>query len=164
MTEISLISVGYALIRSTVSIPLGMIGDKRSFITSMTVALTAMTSGLLINSFGGTACHVIFYLLYAITMAGMNSGIMNLIFDYVPYEKRTGAIAVLYTLGGLVGFTSTLLIKPLVDAIQTSGNSFLFIKDIYAQQVLSVISALLTASTLIYINLSVKKLTKAKYL
>lgn len=164
MTAISLISVAYAIVRSLVSVPLGMLGDKHSFIKSMSLSLTAMSVGLLINSLGGVVCHVIFYLLYAITMAGMNSGIMNLIFDYVPKEKRTGAVAILYTIGGLVGFISTLVAKPLMDAVQRNGNRFLFIEGVYAQQILSVFSAMLTVATLVYINVAVKKLTKAKYL
>ena len=163
MTAISLISVAYAIVRSLVSVPLGMLGDKHSF-KSMSLSLAAMSVGLLINSLGGVVCHVIFYLLYAITMAGMNSGIMNLIFDYVPKEKRTGAVAILYTVGGLVGFISTLVAKPLMDAVQRNGNRFLFIEGVYAQQILSVFSAMLTVATLVYINVAVKKLTKAKYL
>ena len=164
MTAISLISVAYAVVRALVSMPLGMIGDKRSFITSMSISLSAMIVGLTVNSLGGRVGFIIFYVLYAITMAGMNSGIMNLIFDYVPKEKRTGAIAILYTVGGLVGFLSTLAVKPVVDAVQANGNKFLFIDGIYAQQILSVLGALLTLATLAYINLCVEKLTKAKYL
>ena len=164
MTAISLISVAYAVVRALVSMPLGMIGDKRSFITSMSISLSAMIVGLTVNSLGGRVGFIIFYVLYAITMAGMNSGIMNLIFDYVPKEKRTGAIAILYTIGGLVGFLSTLAVKPVVDAAQANGNKFLFIDGIYAQQILSVLGALLTLATLAYINLCIKKLTKAKYL
>lgn len=164
MTAISLISVAYAIVRAIVSVPLGIIGDKRSFITSMSISLTAMCIGLIINSLGGVVCHIIFYVLYAITLAGTNSGIMNLIFDYVPKEKRTGAVAILYTIGGLVGFLSTLAVKPLIDMVQSNNNSFLFIEDIYAQQILSVLGALLTIATFIYINTAVKKLTRAKYL
>ena len=89
---------------------------------------------------------------------------MNLTLDYVPLEKRTGAVSILYTIGGLVGFFSTIIVKPLVDLIQSNGNSFLFIKHIYAQQVLSVIGAIFAILTIIYINLVVKKLTKAKFL
>lgn len=163
MTAVSLISVGYALIRSLVSAPLGILGDKRSFVTSMSVSLAAMTLGLIINSLGGRVCHVIFYVLYAVTLAGMNSGIMNIIFDYVPREKRTGAVAILYTIGGLVGFVSTLVAKPLVDYIQKSGNSFLFFDRIYAQQILSVIGALFALAAFIYLNTAIKKLKKVEY-
>ena len=164
MTAISLISVTYAAVRSILSVPLGIIGDKRSFITSTSISLTAMFIGLIINSLGGRVSHVIFYLLYAVTLAGMNSGIMNLIFDYVPMEKRTGAVAILYTIGGITGFVSTLCAKPIVDAVQSNQNAFLFFEHIYAQQILSVISALFALATLLYVNLFVKKLTKAKYL
>jgi MFS family permease len=164
MTAVSMISVLYALIRALVSAPLGMLGDKRSFVTSMSFSLLAMSVGLTVNSLGGVACHVIFYVLYAITLAGMNSGMMNVIFDYVVPQKRTGAVAILYTIGGLVGFLTTLIAKPFVDRVQKNGNSFLFIEGIYAQQILSLVGALLTLATLIYINTRVKRLTKTRYL
>ena len=163
MTAISLISVGYALIRGLASAPLGMLGDKRSFVTSMSVSLTAMTAGLIINSLGGKVCHILFYVLYALTLAGMNSGVMNIIFDYVEREKRNGAVAILYTIGGLVGFGATLIVKPLVDYIQNSNNSFLFIEHVYAQQILSLLGALLSLASLIYINTVIKKLEKVEY-
>ena len=163
MTAISLISAGYAIIRGLASAPLGMLGDKRSFISSMSVSLAAMALGLLINSIGGKICHIIFYALYGVALAGMTSGIMNIIFDYVPREKRNGAVSILYTVGGLVGFCSTLIAKPLVDYVQSSGNSFLFIEHIYAQQILSVIGAALTLATLIYLNTVVKKMNKEEY-
>ena len=158
MTAVSLISVTYSIIRALASAPLGMLGDKRSFITSMTVSLCAMSIGLIANSLGGRTSFVIFYVLYAVTLAGMNSGIMNMIFDYVDPQKRVGAIAILYTIGGLVGFFTTLIAKPLVDAIQVNGNRFLFIEHVYAQQVLSVVGALLALLALLYLNTVVKKL------
>ena len=163
MTAVSLISVGYALIRSLVSVPIGMLGDKHSFVSSMSVSLIAMTVGLIINSIGGRVCHIIFYVLYAVTLAGMNSGVMNIIFDYVPREKRNGAVSILYTIGGLVGFISTLIAKPLVDHVQRSGNSFLFFNHIYAQQILSAIGAVLTLIALIYLNTVVKRMKKVEY-
>ena len=164
MTAISLISVAYSIVRATVSVPLGVLGDKHSFIKSMSVSLIAMSVGLLINSLGGRVSFIIYYMLYAIALAGTNSGIMNLIFDYVPCEKRTGAVAILYTIAGLSGFITTLIAKPFVDAMQKNGNCFLFIDKIYAQQLLSIVGVLLTIATLVYINTFVKRLTKAKYL
>lgn len=163
MTAVSLISVGYALIRTLASAPLGMLGDKRSFVTSMSVSLAAMSVGLIINSFGGRVCHILFYVLYAVTLAGMNSGIMNVIFDYVEREKRNGAVAILYTVGGLVGFVATLAVKPLVDYVQRNGNSFLFFDRIYAQQILSALGSALALVTLIYLNVTAKKLEKVEY-
>lgn len=163
MTAVSLISVTYSIIRALASAPLGMLGDKHSFITSMTVSLCAMATGLTVNSLGGRVCHIIFYIFYAVTLAGMNSGVMNVIFDYVDREKRNGAVAILYTAGGLVGFIATLAVKPIVDYVQENGNSFLFFDHIYAQQILSVLGAALALATFAYINIVVKRLKKVEY-
>ena len=160
MTVISLISTAYSIIRTIVSAPIGILGDKKSFILSTTLALCAMTVGLAVNCIGGVASHVIFYVMYAITMAGMNNGIMNLIFDYVPHSDRSGSVSILYTIGGLVGFLATLAVKPLVDIVQANGNRIWFMEHVYAQQILSAIGAIFTIALITYINLVVKKLDK----
>lgn len=160
MTVISVLTMVYSLIRSLVSHPLGALGDKRSFVDMITVAHTAMLIGLVINSFGGVPCYIIYYILYAITFAGVNSGQMNLIFDYVAPEKRMGAVAILYTMGGFVGFLATLAAKPLVDHIQSSGNTFLFFDRIYAQQIMSMIGAAVLVLCILYTNTAVRRLSR----
>lgn len=54
--------------------------------------------------------------------------------------------------------------EPLVDYVQRSDNSLLFIRHVYAQQILSVASAILSLAALIYINTVIKRMKKAEYL
>ena len=74
--------------------------------------------------------------------------------------KRVGAMGVIYAAAGTAGFITTLLAKPLVDKIQTNGNRFLGIENIYAQQVLSVLGGVITIICIIYVILVVRKLPR----
>ena len=160
MTFVAVLSVVYALIRSVFSFPLGIFADKYSFVNMLNICYSIMIIAYLLNSFGSGASYIAYYVLYAIAMAGINSGTINLIYDYTPTERRTGALAIKNTVAGFVGFFTTLAIKPLVDHIQRSGNSFLFLKNVYAQQVLSFIAMIMTIVLVIYLNLVVKKIKR----
>jgi hypothetical protein len=67
-----------------------------------------------------------------------------------------GALALKSTVAGLSGFAASLLVSPLVDYIQKNGNCFLGMQ-IYAQQVLSAITLLITIGLLIYTNTVMRK-------
>ena len=60
-------------------------------------------------------------------------------------------ISVKQTLYGLSGFGITVAMTPLVNHIQASGN-MLFGLNIYAQQVLSAISFIMTILLILYVN------------
>ena len=105
----------------------------------------------------GKVFYTIYYMLFAVAMAGINSAVINLIYDYVDKEKRTGALALKSTLAGFAGFFTTLLVSPLVSYIQKNGNTFLGM-HVYAQQVVSAIAFTLMSITLIYLNTVVKKI------
>lgn len=160
MTFVSILTVAYSLFRSLVSTPLGMLGDKKSFVNMVTVAQTAELIGLVTLSLGGAASYIIYYMMYAVAIAGTNSGKMNLIYEYVPAEKRTGAVAILYTIGGFVGFFATLCAKPLVDHIQAAGNKFLWLDKVYAQQVLAIIASLILLLCILYTNTVVRRMRR----
>lgn len=105
----------------------------------------------------GNVMYTIYYMLYAVAMAGINSATINLIYDYVDKEKRTGALALKSTCSGFAGFFTTLVVSPLVVHIQNDGNS-LFGIDVYAQQVVSLISASLLIVSIIYLNTTIRRL------
>ena len=105
----------------------------------------------------GKFLYTIYKMLYAISMAGINSSTINLIYDYVDKEKRVGALAISSTFSGIAGFLTTLAVSPLISYIQSNGNT-LFGLNVYAQQVASLISVVLIGILLIYLNTVVKKL------
>ena len=90
-------------------------------------------------------------------MAGINSSVINLIYDYVDEEQRTSALALKQTFAGFAGFFTTLLVSPLVSFIQANNNKVLGI-SMYAQQLLSLASCVLTIGLLVYMLTVISKI------
>lgn len=161
MTFISVLSMAYAVCRSLFSKPLGNYADKHSFTKMLNICFIIAMVAFSINVFttpaNGKFLYTIYYMLYAISMAGINSSTINLIYDYVDKEKRVGALAISSTFSGIAGFLTTLAVSPLISYIQSNGNT-LFGLNVYAQQVASLISVVLIGILLIYLNTVVKKL------
>lgn len=165
MTFVSVLSIAYAVVRSLFSKPLGRYADRHSFAKMLNICYAIMLVAFGINIFtvpeNGKILYTAYYMLSAVAMAGINSATINLIYDYVEQEKRTGALALNGTLSGFAGFLTTLLISPLVSYIQGNGN-VLFGISVYAQQVVSAISVLLLMAVLVYLNVVIQRIKKER--
>lgn len=163
MTFVSILSAAYAIVRTFFSIPMGKFADKYSFAKMLNICFIIMLVGYAINIFtvpdNGKVFYTIYYMLNAVAMAGINSAVINLIYDYVDKEKRIGALALKSTIAGFAGFFTTLAVSPLVSHIQECGNMFLGM-NVYAQQVVSAIAAILLVVLIVYLNLVVRKIRK----
>lgn len=161
MTFVSILSAAYAIVRTIFSRPMGKFADKYSFAKMLNICFSIALAGFVVNIFtvpaNGKVLYTVYYMLYAVAMAGINSATINLIYDYVDKEKRTGALALKSTICGFAGFFTTLIVSPLVSYVQRNGNR-LFGINIYAQQIVSVISAILLVVLLVYLNTTVKHL------
>lgn len=161
MTFVSILSAAYAIVRTIFSRPMGKFADKYSFAKMLNICFSIALAGFIVNIFtvpaNGKVLYTVYYMLYAVAMAGINSATINLIYDYVDKEKRTGALALKSTICGFAGFFTTLIVSPLVSYVQRNGNR-LFGINIYAQQIVSVISAILLVVLLVYLNTTVKQL------
>lgn len=160
MTAVSIITAAYSIFRAFISRPFGALGDKRGFVGNLTIGISAFIVALSVMMLGGKASYVIYQLLYAVVLACTNSAIIVLIFNHVAAEKRANAIAVVYSIGGLSGFLSTLAVRPLVNYIQGQGNRFLFLENVYAQQVVCVIGILFSVLSIVYANIFIRRLPK----
>ena len=163
MKFVSILSVVYAIVRTIFSKPMGKFADKYSFAKMLNICFIIMLVAFLINTFtvpsNGKVFYSVYYILYAIGMAGINSATINLIYDYVDKEKRVGALALKSALAGFAGFFTTLAVSPLVTYIQNNGNVFLGL-NVYAQQVVSAIAVLFLAVLLVYLNAVVRKIER----
>jgi len=99
----------------------------------------------------GKVMFILYYVLHGIALGGINSALINLIFDYVPLEKRADSLAVTQALAGVTGFVTTLLISPLVAHIQNNGNTVLGM-PIYAQQLVTFFAFLFSVAAIIFIR------------
>ena len=163
MTFCSILSITYSLVRSFFSTPMGKLADKKGFASMLSVCFLIQGGAYLVNVFSmpsnGKVMFALYYILSAIAMAGINSAQINLIYDYVDVEMRTGALALSHTISGLAGFLVTLAISPLVTRIQKNGNAVFGI-PMYAQQLLSLFGVVMMALVILYIQFVLKRMDK----
>ena len=154
MTFVSVLSILYGVLRSLFSPVIGRYADRHSFGRSTYVCLFIAAAGFLVNCFtvpeNGHVFYTAYYCLSALSHAGTNAALVNLIFDYIPAGERRYALAFRAALSGLVGFLSTCAMSPVVTMIQNSGNT-LFGMKIYAAQFVSFVALLLTAGLIVYV-------------
>jgi Na+/melibiose symporter-like transporter len=159
----SLIILIGSFARVLFSKPMGKLADKTSFCKMLTICFTIMAGCFALNIFtapsNGKVLYSIYYIGHCIGMAGINSSIINLIYDYVGKEERTCALALQQAFGGLVGFLITLVLSPVITQMQAHGNS-IFGMTVYAQQIFSLFSTIMTVVLLVYMNVVVRKLER----
>jgi len=130
----------------------------------ITLCFVILSASLFVNIFtvpsNGRIMFTMYYILYAVAMAGINSGVINLLYDYVPHEKRTASFAFQNTVSGLAGFGTTWLVSRIVEYIQQSGN-MLFGINIYAQQAVSAIGFLFSIAGIMYLVFVVKRIPRS---
>ena len=156
MTTVTVIAAIGSVVRAIVSTPIGRLADKYSFINSLNLCFVIALFAFTANMFAGVAFYTLYAILHAAAMAGINSGIVNLVYDFVSRETRTSALAIKNTIVGFAGFFTTLAVSPLVEYIQKKGNKFLFFDHIYAQQILSAFAVIMIIICMIYLNLVIK--------
>ena len=155
MTFVALLSFVYSAVRIVASFFLGSYADKKGFAAMMQICVLLMGLAFGVNIFtapgNGKIMFTLHYSLYAMAMGGLNSGATNLVFDYAPPEQRSAALAVYSSVGGLAGFLTTLAVSPLVSYIQSAGNH-LFGMTVYAQQLTSAVSLVMTLLLMFYMQ------------
>ena len=163
MTFCSILTIVNSVVRACFSRPLGRFADKYHFSTLMTLCFIVEMVVFALRGFtvpaNGTVMCILANVLSAIAMAGINSGLINLIYDHVEEEHRTGALALSHTVLGAFGFLTSLVAAIPLKYIQENGNT-LFGLPIYAQQVLALFSCLMTAILVIYLRLVVCRIKK----
>ncbi len=155
LTFISVLSILQAIFRVLCSRAFGAYADKYSFAKMLRICFVFAFLGFAAVVFAvpknGAVMFVIHYITHGVALAGINSALINLIFDYVPIETRSDSLAVTQSLSGLAGFLTTLLGGVLVTHIQQSQNTIFGI-SIYAQQVLNGISCVGVVVILLFLQ------------
>ena len=164
LTFISLIMILHVAVRCIASIVLGRYADRTSFVNMLNVAYIFAVIGFTVMIFttpaNGIWAFPLFYaVFFAVYQAGLGNGVMNLIYDTVDRNQRTGAYALYNAISGTLGFLTTLLCSTLVSSIQENGNTFFGI-SMYAQQLLSAITVVILLILLVYLNLVLRKRVK----
>ena len=106
-TFASIIVIASSIARVIFSKPIGRYADKHSFCKMLYICFgieaVAFATAMFITPSNGSVVYIIYYVLYCIGCAGINSSIINLIYDYVDYDKRISALALVNTASGFAG-------------------------------------------------------------
>ena len=163
LRTVSIITVFGNTSRILVSRFWGRYADKKSFAHMYEKCLIVLLISFACMVFAVPANGIVMYALYiiihSIAMGGLNSAMINLIYDYVEVNKRADSLAITQAFAGLTGFLTTLAVSPFVSFVQANNNT-LFGLQVYAQQALSLLSLVLTAITICYVRLVVMKIKK----
>ncbi len=166
--------IGLSLTVITVIVSIGSVGrilvsrfwgayaDKNSFakmdMLCFGVAALAFMFVVFSNPANGLFTMTGYNLLHAIALGGINSSLINLIFDLVPPERRADSLAITQVASGIAGFLATLAVSPFIYFVQSRGNK-LFGINVYPQQITAAVSVILTVIAIFYTG---KTLVKSK--
>lgn len=152
---VSVLSILSSIVQIIASVFLGRYADKKSFAKMIEICFIALLLANMAIVFAvpenGKVMFAFHYALHGFAMGGISSALINLVFDYVPKEKRADSLAVSQAAAGLAGFLTTLIISPLVSHIQVNGNKILGL-NLYAQQAVSIISVALILVVIAYVR------------
>lgn len=163
LTEVSLIAMVGSFARMLVSPFTGRYADKSGWCNLLIVCVSVAAVGFFVNMFtfpGSRWCYIVYILCYYIAMAGVNSSLFNIAYDYVEESRFSIALGAKNAIGGVVGFLVSLVGGLVVSKMQGGGNLLLG-SPVYAQQALSCVSFLLLVGMVIYLAVVIRKLPKS---
>jgi MFS family permease len=162
---ISILSIASSIVRIFVSRFWGRYADKTSFSNMIQKCFLILSVGYgcvaLAVPQNGMLMFTLYYMCSGIAMGGINSALINMIYDYVSVEQRADSLAVCQASSGLIGFLATLASSVFVSYVQNSGNRLLGI-EMYAQQVVSLISCVVILCACVYVRVVLGKNSKKK--
>lgn len=164
-TIIAVLSTAASICRIAVSPLLGRIADRYSFATSMTLSFAVVAVGFLAMVFTVPETrwlYLVYACLNAFAMAGINGGLINLIYDYVGNSERGVAMGVQNALGGILGFLATLVSGFILGKVQQAGGLYILGTKLYAQQLLAFMSFVGTVILIVYMRAVIAPLHKAE--
>ena len=155
MTFVAVLTTLTAVSRIIASIFLGIYADKNSFAKMLRICyifavISFIASALAVPS-NGQVMFSLHYIFYGAAMGGINSAQINLIYDYVCPEKRKDTLSIKNTFCGFFGFGTTVVATPLLNHLQKANLGF-FGVHIYAQQIFSFISIIMTTLLIVYVT------------
>lgn len=164
LTTIALITTLGSLSRIALSPIMGKIADKKSFSYSMTICYVIMVVAYLLQAMAQPGplrwLYLVYICLHGCALAGINSGVINLIYDYVKPDERAVALGVKNAIGGFVGFFAALIGGAVLSTIQNNGGVHIFGITVYAQQLLALVTAATVVLLILYMRLVVAPLKR----
>lgn len=165
VTYIATVSLVSSLVRFFVSPSMGKFCDKKGYARGLRLGFMIAAVGFALLVFWRPANGKIFYMIYSVlhsvALTSINSGMSNVLLEYIPVKDRVGGLGLYSAITGIVGFTGSLIGGWILNAVQASGNQVLGM-NIYGQQILSLITFTGVIGLILYNTVVVQKLKKAE--
>ncbi|MBO5274314.1 MAG: hypothetical protein J6I45_06855 [Clostridia bacterium] len=139
--------------------PFGVYTDRHSFTAGIKLALVFLVLSFLVCTFVTPSCRwliVLHILFHRISYAGTVQNLINITYNYVDSAYFVEASAIKNSISGIAGFGASILAGRLLAHIQQNGNT-LFGIPVYGQQVLSLISAILSLAAILFVKFVIEK-------
>lgn len=105
---VSLLTIFGSSVRIIVSRPWGKYADKKSFSAMIEkcflILVISQVCVILSTPATGKTMFTLYYIFHGIAMGGINSALINLVFNYVSPDKRADSLAITQAAAGLAGF------------------------------------------------------------
>lgn len=142
--------------------PMGKLADRRSHQLCLKLGLVGVIASFLIGAFTApeTAWLIVVYTaLFSISNLALTSCFYNMLLEYVGPTYYMYGLSLVACISGICSFAISFLAAWLLETIQSMGNT-LFGMTVYAQQILSAISAVLTLGLLGFAHFVLTRLPK----
>lgn len=142
--------------------PMGKLADRRSHQLCLKLGLVGVIASFLIGAFTApeTAWLIVVYTaLFGISNLALTSCFYNMLLEYIGPTYYMYGLSLVACISGICSFAISFLAAWLLETIQSMGNT-LFGMTIYAQQILSAISAVMTLGLLAFAHFIITKLPK----
>ena len=160
---VSILTLIGSVARIAVSRFWGKYADRNGFVRMLLWTFVFLALGYLSTALAtpktGLVTFALYYIFNGIASGGINSALINLVFDYTAPEQRSDSLAICQAVSGVVGFLTTLAASPLITRIQENGNRVLGI-PLYAQQLVSIIALIICGIAIYYIYKALPRLSK----
>ncbi|MBE6916971.1 MAG: MFS transporter [Ruminococcaceae bacterium] len=144
--------------------PMGKLADRRSHQLCLKLGLVGVILSFLIGAFTApeTAWLIVVYtILFGISNLALSSCAHNMLLEFVGPTYYMYSLSLVACISGIFSFGISFLAAWLLETIQSMGNT-LFGMTVYAQQILSAISAVLSLGLLAFAHFILTKLPKQK--
>lgn len=162
-TVLAIVTTAASICRMAVSPLIGKIADKYSFATSMTLSFGVAALGFVAMIFATPQTrwlYILYSCLQAFAMAGINSGVINLIYDYVNPYDRAVALGIKNAIGGILAFLTALFSGYIMEKLQANGGFNLFGISVYVQQLQAFITLIGVSVLIVYMRVVIAPLHK----
>lgn len=173
LSESAILAGGAAVIRAIFSRKMGKFADKNSWAKMLhlcfVIAAVAFAANIFVIGRCPKVMFIVYSLIYGIAMAGINSGIMNILFDYVPHDLRSAALGISNSICGIVSFFAALVGGAVLEKVQSGSSGKMLCVDLfglnikmYGQQVLSLLSFVICVALIVYVKKAIVDCSEKK--